>query len=96
MLIGLIAECKDNANECNGSLLPYCRVPLILCKDTAFSRKQKIRSTPFVPIFPLSATTSTAAGRPYRCVSLYLHPIFIKHDDIKTSFTKHNNIFFEA
>ena len=27
--------CNDNANECNKSLLLYCRVPLILCNDNA-------------------------------------------------------------
>ena len=33
--------CNDNANECNKSLLLYCRVPFILCKDTAKEVRHK-------------------------------------------------------
>lgn len=33
--------CNDNASECNKSLLLYCRVPLILCKDTAKEVRHK-------------------------------------------------------
>ena len=34
--------CKDNANECNESLLLYCRVQLVLCKDNANERNESL------------------------------------------------------
>ena len=38
---------KDNANECNESLLLHCRVQLILCKDNARREQQQGGETQF-------------------------------------------------